>query len=214
MVYGPHKIKNIVVNSFRYSRGSSPAQYSILRFIGTNFAERFNPDAFSEAHQLSLNPIYYLYTNSKHHMQGGAAENEDSTKAMIAGESRSYHSALRRYAQTETYTEKDLDTLCSLLVGTDWHQMPHIRARGNRGDTGKPYFSNIVKRGFLHNPLGIEEFDVMYQAVASRISVLADPSHESAEFPPLRAKDLVEVIHAHHQHNPLDDALQFLSLLV
>lgn len=168
--YTPHDITRIIVNSFRFSRGSHGLQVSMLHVIASGNHARFTDEAFEAATVPTLEAVHRIYTNPKLHLPTESPDlNENAVTQYL------------RLLKDDTYwlppKNKDLEDLCVEAIKSDLEWVP-----GYNPDRSRPprssYMSNVLKHALIGRSTGQPEFDHVFSVIGSR---LTDTAREDKE---------------------------------
>lgn len=153
--YDTDKVTNLIVNSFRFSRGSSTLHSAILLHLADSFGDRLTDENISEsipgvvraAERYTSNPHLHVKLHKE------VIEEEVAERAKYLTEAVGHNLVSNR------------DELLGLILEADIVKMPGYDNIDSISE-GRPYKSNFVTYGLLGRSTRSEEYDSMFKSVA------------------------------------------------
>ena len=208
--YDVRDVTSIIVNSFRFSRGSGNLQDSLLTFIGARRRDHFKDMSVLEASKPDLETaVHAIYTNPKLHPAPNPNDprkfgHEDTVKA-VSVEVNRYLSRLKGGVKFGPLGRTDTQNLCGQLIDTEntWIGRNSNWVRPPKRLPIRPFSSNLITHGFLEKSTGRDEFDEIFQFIGDL--VLREP--EEKWCPPWRQgnRQVSRLISGHVKYNPDDN---------
>jgi hypothetical protein len=183
--YDTGKVTNLIVNSFRFSRGSSTLHNAILLYLADSFGERFTADNISDAVPSVIRAAERYTSNPHMHVQlpRDVIEAEVARRTNYLSDAVKYNFSCSPEALLESVLEADIVK----IPGYD-----NIQS-----------ISNFVTYALLGRSTRSEEYDSLFKLVAD--TYMMYPGGTDANLSPDNALSFVpQIIDTHLQAHPND----------
>lgn len=175
----------LLVNSFRFSQGSTRFHGPILEYLAVRFRDQFDIPVIKDARDPASRKAYKVINNSKLHNPN--IRFNDTHKKLNPKEKygevrklvRGYAGELIGYLGDEPdATAPEVDYLATETIDRDTHflgltepkRMPPRRVRNWGTETSSrrdPYFSFWVYHGLMQQTTGFKEYDTMFEEMVA-----------------------------------------------
>jgi len=209
-MYSSKDVASIIVNSFRFSRGSDFTQHRLLSAIVIANRGRLSgelidasiDEAVSATNAIYMNQRVHLVPENRNHSRTDA-EQLLYTQGVVEG----YTDAMKTILKDKLTTDTDWDDLSGYLIIADRKWIPEVReaaVKSGLQPAARPYRSNIITHGFLSRSTGLAEYDMIFGAVADRITKMEESPPQIYSMLETEATGLKQIALAHIHYNPAD----------
>jgi hypothetical protein len=162
------KIKSILINSYRFSRGSLLAQHHFLQYIGEHFDFAFSNASYEAAFEPTFEVASSITRNHKEHprIPKNPVMSADEVRDKYRRELKDVFDVLRTSSQTDPDPQHSLE-VARFMLSVDYKWAPNSSHESHLAV--RPYTSNLYWHGVAQNNTGHPMYDQLYRESAETL---------------------------------------------